>query len=86
MPLSTKNQKVLARKTYYQAFLQLLLRSRCHTVLYEELQCSNKSPFLSLLGKILAQDTWRRKEIKFSFMLQGLVQNQFKLHVKLHTC
>lgn len=57
MPLSTKNQKVLAHKIYYQAFLQLPLRSRCHIVLYEELQCSNRSPFLGLLGKILAQDT-----------------------------
>lgn len=68
MALSTKTQKVLARKIYYQAFLRLPLKSRCHIVLYEELQCSNRSPSLGLLGKILAQDTWRKRKINFYFM------------------
>ena len=68
MALSTKIQKVLARKIYYQEFLRLPLKSRCHIDLYEELQCSNRSLSLGLLGKILAQDTWRKKKINFSFV------------------
>ena len=68
MALSTKIQKVLARKIYYQAFSRLLLKSRCHIVLYEELQYSNRSPSLGLLGKILVQDTWRIKNTNFSLM------------------
>jgi len=68
VPLSTKNQRLLARETYYQAFLQLPLRSRFHTVPYEELQYNNRSPSLNLLGKILAQDIWIENKIMLKLL------------------